>query len=787
MRYHDFSALPLVAGLLAILSPLCLFAQPLDEAYHNNAEILGQLQHYARNFPGWMSLDSIGHSAEDSLPIWCVKISDNPDEVEPEAALLFIGQVHAEEVVGVELVLEIMKQMIENINDNRMRQRLEGLEIYLIVTANPEGLDVVHSGTDVTYRKNKRDNVGDGVLRINDGEGWDTSGVDLNRNFGMHWDRGDTLYRPEASFRYNAYRGAAPFSEPESRAIRDLALKRPFLYSIVYHSSRSGANTELLIGPWYWQQNGDIKRPPDALAINALGERLADLMPVQNFDSTYWYGQSTMRKGQLQDWFYTETGCIQYMAEIAADVHPEEEGMRQVVADQLPAVWYLMDLALGLEGLEGFGTLTVMASDAETGEPLEANVNVADNQDGRNGNVKRIFSERKSNRYNGRFDYLVQAGRFWLSIEKFGHEDNIFEVEIADGERSVHETPLRRLDPIFVSITTRDAVSANLVRSRITYHFWSWFIPHLEYDFYLRDGTLRAEICPGPYEFLLTAESYLPQWIECISYQDTSYEISMFHGEIAHLENFSNVQDWQHQGDGWGVVTFEGRWCLTESTVGDYPTEADMWLQLDNVVRLDTARATMRIIHLPYSEPGFDYQEISWWTNPEDIRSQRYSQLRKYRPNPNVGDGRDIPDWDTLNVSLDSLERGELNVRFGIESDGSIGEDGWLIDQVAVFVEGFVVGVIEPELNPTAFLLEPPFPNPFNSSVSISFALSGNGMARLNVYDLSGRLVKELAVGRYEAGVRKVVWEAEGVGSGVYLLRLESGDKQATQKIVLIR
>jgi len=153
-------------------------AQTLDSAYHNSDEILTELTAYAAAYPEWMTLDSIGHSAEFGRPIWMAKLSDNPDRIEPEAAILLVGQVHAEEVVGIEIVLEVMRQMLDRNEENAFRQRLEGLELYIIPTANPEGLDIVHSGLDISFRKNCRDNLGDGQLRIFDGEGWDTSGVD---------------------------------------------------------------------------------------------------------------------------------------------------------------------------------------------------------------------------------------------------------------------------------------------------------------------------------------------------------------------------------------------------------------------------------------------------------------------------------------------------------------------------------------------------------------------------------------------------------------------------------
>lgn len=763
MQKHIFHILL----ILFILSGV-VHAQELDSAYHNNEEILAELTAYAEEYPEWMTLDSIGHSAEYGLPIWLAKISDNPDRIEPEAAILLVGQVHAEEVVGVEIVLEIMKQMLDNNEENSFRQRLEGLEIYLIPTANPEGLDIVHNGTDVTFRKNCRDNIGDGELRIVDGAGWDTSGVDINRNFGLHWDRGDTLFRPEDSYIYNAYRGSAPFSEPESQALRALALQRPFLYSIVYHSSRSGNSAEMLIAPWFWRENNIIKRPPDADAINTLGERLAGMMPKQNDpDEHYRPVQSMQRKGQLQDWYYVETGMIQYMAEVGAEIQPDEDGMRQIVEDNLPAVWYMMDLALGLEGLDGFGTLTVIAEDAETTEPLDVTI-VVESLD------HPILKPRCTNPANGRFDWLLEAGEQNIAIRKQGYETQVFEnYGIADGERTVLEVSLEPLDLINVQFMCFDLDSLGIASRILLDDSDGNCLYELETDIF---GMLSVELPPMRYEITIITPGYLPIVFPLDVLVDAELFYTLKRADTAFSEEFDSPGEWQRGGDNedWGIVTFDDRSCLTESVTGDYQTDAEIWLQLDDIAELaDTTRATMRIIHLPYCEPQDDYQQISWWTNPDDVHSKRYSQLRQ--------------DWDTLYVSLDNLESGMLTVRFDVFSDHAIGEDGWLIDEVAVFVEDYDHGVADNIPNPTTFMLYPAYPNPFNSTTTITYGLDKSALTRLALYDLSGREVMMLFEGYRQAGYNSATLTANELSSGLYFISLEAGGKISTQKVLLLR
>jgi len=93
-------------------------------------------------------------------------------------------------------------------------------------------------------------------------------------------------------------------------------------------------------------------------------------------------------------------------------------------------------------------------------------------------------------------------------------------------------------------------------------------------------------------------------------------------------------------------------------------------------------------------------------------------------------------------------------------------------------------------LQPTAFALFA-FPNPFNSSVTISFTAGAQGLAplRLAIFDISGRLVTDLtaAASPQAAGMHKVVWDASSVGAGIYFVRLETGAEVKTKKLLFIK
>lgn len=79
------------------------------------------------------------------------------------------------------------------------------------------------------------------------------------------------------------------------------------------------------------------------------------------------------------------------------------------------------------------------------------------------------------------------------------------------------------------------------------------------------------------------------------------------------------------------------------------------------------------------------------------------------------------------------------------------------------------------------------YPNPFNSVTEVSFGLATPGEALLRVFNIEGRLVRSLFAGRLEAGYHRVSWEAGGLASGVYFLRLDTHAVTRTRKVVLTK
>ena len=111
---------------------------------------------------------------------------------------------------------------------------------------------------------------------------------------------------------------------------------------------------------------------------------------------------------------------------------------------------------------------------------------------------------------------------------------------------------------------------------------------------------------------------------------------------------------------------------------------------------------------------------------------------------------------------------------------------------ILLWIDRYYAGVEEEGLS-SPLSLRAPSPNPFHSAAALSFELAAELPVRLEIFDVSGRLVRTLLDANAMApGLHRAVWDGRDnagaeAGSGVYFGRLSSGDIVATGKMVLMR
>ncbi len=105
----------------------------------------------------------------------------------------------------------------------------------------------------------------------------------------------------------------------------------------------------------------------------------------------------------------------------------------------------------------------------------------------------------------------------------------------------------------------------------------------------------------------------------------------------------------------------------------------------------------------------------------------------------------------------------------------------------AQFLYPSTVNIQEPPALPTRITLEQNYPNPFSTSTTIEYALSRPGHVRLDVHDILGRRVVTIVDEHRAAGTHNVPLETSGWASGIYVYRLQTGDRIITRKMVLVK
>ncbi len=270
-------------------------------SYDEPGGIRDQLYAAARNNPQLVKLEVLGHT-EQEREIIAVKLTQGargtPDGTRP--AVLYSSTQHAREWISTEVNRRLMNHYISRwrANDREVRNLLRTTELWFILVANPDGYQYTFDHERL-WRKNLRDNNGDGEIQVGDG-------VDPNRNFPNHWG-----YDEEGSSSIQSsetYRGPAPLSEPETQAMAGLLDRIGFAFQVNWHSAGQWllyaegwqTGTPTADDPIYYAMSGNLDDP----AIDEFHPGLSsDVLYVTN--------------GETTDYAHAVTGALAWTPELS--------------------------------------------------------------------------------------------------------------------------------------------------------------------------------------------------------------------------------------------------------------------------------------------------------------------------------------------------------------------------------------------------------------------------------------------------------------------------------------
>ncbi|MFI6050153.1 M14 family zinc carboxypeptidase [Streptomyces violascens] len=191
--------------------------------------------------PSLTKVESIGKTV-NGQDILAVKLTKgaNKSKDGSKPATLYMSNQHAREWITPEMTRRLMHYYLDNYGkDPRITKIVDSTELWFVISANPDGYDFTFTPGNRLWRKNLRDNNGDGRITAGDG-------VDPNRNFPYKWGYDNEGSSPDPAS--ETYRGPSAGSEPETKALDSFEKRVHFNYAINYHSA-----AELLLYGVGWQ------------------------------------------------------------------------------------------------------------------------------------------------------------------------------------------------------------------------------------------------------------------------------------------------------------------------------------------------------------------------------------------------------------------------------------------------------------------------------------------------------------------------------------------------------
>jgi len=303
-------------------------------------------------------------------PIDAIVLGRPSTEAAPTARLL--GAHHGDEASSVEVALALA-EVLADADDPRAANIVAESTVWIVPMVNPDGVAAGDRHNEHT--------------------------VDLNRNYDFVW---------RASERFA---GPAPFSEPETRAVRGLGQHTRAHVGMSLHSGAANLG-------WVW--NHTTEPAPEAALLRSTAENYQALNTTPDFwitNGAAWY----FTHGDCNDWSYGRFGLPEFTLELTKRKTPPAEDIPVFVADHLDALLDFLDRPPDLTG--------------HVVDPAGAGIDATISVDGRS-------AEFHTDPMTGRFHRFVAGARSPLLVEAPGYTSRTIPPG-ADGELYIELTPAR--------------------------------------------------------------------------------------------------------------------------------------------------------------------------------------------------------------------------------------------------------------------------------------------------------------------------------------------------------
>ncbi|XP_025706924.1 carboxypeptidase D [Callorhinus ursinus] len=327
--------------------------QPKDFHHHHFPDMEIFLRRFANEYPNITRLYSLGKSVE-SRELYVMEISDNPGVHEPgEPEFKYIGNMHGNEVVGRELLLNLIEYLCKNFGtDPEVTDLVRSTRIHLMPSMNPDGYEKAQEGDSVS------------VIGRNN-----SNNFDLNRNF------------PDQFFQITDP------TQPETIAVMSWMKSYPFVLSANLHGGSLVVNY-----PFDDDEQGlaTYSKSPDdavfqqiALSYSKENSQMFQGRPCKNMypneyfphgitNGASWYNVP----GGMQDWNYLQTNCFEVTIELGCVKYPFEKDLPKFwEQNRRSLIQFMKQVHQGVKGFvldatDGRGILNATISVAEINHPV---------------------------------------------------------------------------------------------------------------------------------------------------------------------------------------------------------------------------------------------------------------------------------------------------------------------------------------------------------------------------------------------------------------------------------
>jgi len=347
-----------------------------------------------------------------------------------------------------------------------------------------------------------------------------------------------------------------------------------------------------------------------------------------------------------------------------------------------------------------------------------------------------------------------------------------------------------------VAVAITDFVNVDTVNVKVHFNASTGYQDSVDLDF-VKENIWRGDIsCPNTFSDE-----------DVISYYITFNDLAQTknYGRYPEAGNFSfsivdsvlvdgfetDINRWENDGNVWShlldsLLGYSGAGCLISSDGLSYPTNQNTVLELQ----------------YPLNLQGRNNAQISYYATLkfESSSDSAFFEVKE-------GDGGWVPlrimasrskSWAKYDINMIpycGAEHEPVFIRFRFKTDentGGLNRWGIKIDDLTIVTNREYLAINDLVALPGQFKLLSAYPNPFNSSVNIPYALPQNGEVILRIYNMLGQEVYKTTARHTVPGYYSLHWNGKSaygniLTSGIYFIQLHFENKTETSKIMFLK